>query len=153
MEIALTYIYGIGRSAAQKILAEAKVDPARNSDDLGADEQVRIRQVIDEKFKVEGDLRREVQQSIKRLMDLGCYRGIRHRRGLAGARPAYAYQRAHAQRSAQSRGGQETVASQGLGRPARSMGICRFENLSDSKLCRGTYRPESSAAAQERTQA
>ena len=70
MEIALTYIYGIGRSAAQKILAEAKVDPARNSDDLGADEQVRIRNVIDEKFKVEGDLRREVQQSIKRLMDL-----------------------------------------------------------------------------------
>jgi small subunit ribosomal protein S13 len=82
MEIALTYIYGIGRSAAQKILAEAKVDPARNSDELTAEEQVHIRNVIDEKFKVEGDLRREVQQSIKRLMDLGCYRGIRHRRGL-----------------------------------------------------------------------
>jgi small subunit ribosomal protein S13 len=82
MAIALTYIYGIGRSAALKILAEAKVDAARNSDDLGADEQVRIRNVIDEKYKVEGDLRREVQQSIKRLMDLGCYRGIRHRRGL-----------------------------------------------------------------------
>ena len=82
MEIALTYIYGIGRSASRKILAEAKVDSARNSDELGADEQVRIRNVIDEKFKVEGDLRREVQQSIKRLMDLGCYRGIRHRRGL-----------------------------------------------------------------------
>src|SRR5512135_502538 len=82
MEIALTYIYGIGRSAAQKILAEANVDPARNSDELTAEEQVHIRNVIDEKFKVEGDLRREVQQSIKRLMDLGCYRGIRHRRGL-----------------------------------------------------------------------
>ena len=82
MEIALTYIYGIGRSAAQKILAEAKVDPARNSDELTPEEQVHIRNVIDEKFKVEGDLRREVQQSIKRLMDLGCYRGIRHRRGL-----------------------------------------------------------------------
>ena len=82
MEIALTYIYGIGRSAAQKILAEGKVDPARNSDDLTPEEQARIRNVIDEKYKVEGDLRREVQQSIKRLMDLGCYRGIRHRRGL-----------------------------------------------------------------------
>ena len=82
MEIALTYIYGIGRSAAQKILAEAKGDPARNSDELTPEEQVHIRNVIDEKFKVEGDLRREVQQSIKRLMDLGCYRGIRHRRGL-----------------------------------------------------------------------
>ena len=82
MEIALTYIYGIGRSAAEKILAEAKVDSARNSDELTPEEQVRIRNIIDEKYKVEGDLRREVQQSIKRLMDLGCYRGIRHRKGL-----------------------------------------------------------------------
>ncbi len=82
MEIALTYIYGIGRSVAQKILAEAKVDPARSSDDLTAEEQVRIRNIIDQKYKVEGDLRRDVQQSVKRLMDLGCYRGIRHRRGL-----------------------------------------------------------------------
>jgi small subunit ribosomal protein S13 len=82
MEIAMTYIYGVGRSAAHKILEEAKVDPARNSDDLTPEEQVRIRNIMDEKHKVEGDLRREVQQSIKRLMDLGCYRGIRHRRGL-----------------------------------------------------------------------
>ncbi len=82
MEIALTYIFGIGRSAGRKILEAAKVDPGRNSDDLTAEEQVRIRQVIDQSYKVEGDLRREVQQSIKRLMDLGCYRGIRHRRGL-----------------------------------------------------------------------
>lgn len=82
MEIALTYIYGIGRSAARTILETAKVDVGRNSDDLTAEEQVRIRQVIDQNHKVEGDLRREVQQSIKRLMDLGCYRGIRHRRGL-----------------------------------------------------------------------
>jgi len=82
MEIALTYVYGIGRSAARTILDNAKVDPGRNSDDLSAEEQVRIRQVIDQDHKVEGDLRREVQQSIKRLMDLGCYRGIRHRRGL-----------------------------------------------------------------------
>jgi len=82
MEIALTYIYGIGRSAASRILTRANVDPARKSDDLSAEEQVRIRQVIDSDFEVEGDLRREVQQNIKRLMDLGCYRGIRHRRGL-----------------------------------------------------------------------
>jgi len=82
IEIALTYIYGIGRTTANKILAKANVDLARNSDDLTPDEQVRIRQVIDQDYKVEGDLRREMQQSIKRLMDLGCYRGIRHRRGL-----------------------------------------------------------------------
>lgn len=82
MEIALTYIYGIGRPAALKILAAANVDSGRKTDDLSAEEQVRIRQVLDQGYKVEGDLRREVQQSIKRLMDLGCYRGIRHRRGL-----------------------------------------------------------------------
>ncbi|HEY6421069.1 MAG TPA: 30S ribosomal protein S13 [Candidatus Binataceae bacterium] len=82
MEIALTYIYGIGRPSALKILSQAKVDAARKTDDLSADEQVRIRQIIDTDFEVEGDLRRDVQQAIKRLMDLGCYRGIRHRRSL-----------------------------------------------------------------------
>ncbi|HUY26604.1 MAG TPA: 30S ribosomal protein S13 [Candidatus Binataceae bacterium] len=82
MEIALTYIYGIGRSAAVKILDKAGVDRARKSDDLSAEEQSRIRQVIDTDFEVEGDLRRDMQQNIKRLMDLGCYRGIRHRRSL-----------------------------------------------------------------------
>ena len=82
MDIALTYIYGIGRTAASKILDEAKVDGARKTDDLSAEEQVRIRNAIDGGYKVEGDLRREMQQSIKRLMDLGCYRGLRHRKGL-----------------------------------------------------------------------
>jgi small subunit ribosomal protein S13 len=82
MEIALTSIYGVGRTIAHKVLEEAKVDFGRNSDDLTADEQVRIRQVLDRDCKVEGDLRRDLQQSIKRLMDLGCYRGLRHRRGL-----------------------------------------------------------------------
>lgn len=82
MDIALTYIYGIGRTAASKILNEAKVDGARKTDDLSAEEQVRIRNAIDGGYKVEGDLRREMQQSIKRLMDLGCYRGLRHRKGL-----------------------------------------------------------------------
>ncbi|HYK65818.1 MAG TPA: 30S ribosomal protein S13 [Patescibacteria group bacterium] len=82
MDIALTYIYGIGRPSALKILEAAKVDPAIKTDDLSADQQVHIRQVIDEHYEVEGDLRRDYQQAIKRLMDLGCYRGIRHRRGL-----------------------------------------------------------------------
>ena len=82
MEIALTYIYGIGRTSAVRILSEAKVNPATKTDDLSAEEQVRIRNVLDADYKVEGDLRREVQQNIKRLMDLGCYRGLRHRKGL-----------------------------------------------------------------------
>jgi len=82
IEIALTYIYGIGRSGARNILSAAKVDLDKKTDDLTTEETVRIRQVIDQQHKVEGDLRREVQQSIKRLMDVGCYRGIRHRRGL-----------------------------------------------------------------------
>ncbi|MDB5108178.1 MAG: rpsM [Candidatus Binatus sp.] len=82
MFVALTYIYGIGRPGALKILKAANVDPEKKSDDLTPDEQVHIRQIIDQDWEVEGDLRRDVQQAIKRLMDLGCYRGIRHRRGL-----------------------------------------------------------------------
>ncbi len=82
IDIALTYIYGIGRTSAKAITAEAGVDGATKSDDLTEEEVTRIRQVIDAKYKVEGDLRREVSMNIKRLMDLGCYRGLRHRRGL-----------------------------------------------------------------------
>ena len=82
IEIALTYIYGIGRTSSQKILTEADIDLNMKSDDLTAEEITRIRKIIDEKFKVEGDLRREVSMNIKRLMDLGVYRGLRHRRGL-----------------------------------------------------------------------
>ncbi len=82
MEVALTYIFGIGPSSARKILAEAKVDAGKKTDDVTDEEQVRIRQIIDNSYKVEGDLRRDVQQAVKRLMDLGCYRGLRHRRGL-----------------------------------------------------------------------
>ena len=82
IEIGLTYIFGIGRATALKILQAANVDPGRGTDDLTADEQVRIRQIIDADYKVEGDLRRDLQQAVKRLMDLGCYRVIRHRRGL-----------------------------------------------------------------------
>jgi len=82
IEIALTYIYGIGRPMAQKILSEAGVDGGVKSDDLTPDQITSIRRVIDETCKVEGDLRREVSMNIKRLMDLGAYRGLRHRKGL-----------------------------------------------------------------------
>ena len=81
-EIGLTYIYGIGRSTANKILAEAKVDPDTMVKNLTEDEIGRLRDVIDREVVVEGDLRRERSQSIKRLMEIGCYRGLRHRRGL-----------------------------------------------------------------------
>jgi small subunit ribosomal protein S13 len=81
-EIGLTYIYGIGRNSAQKILNEAGVDLNKKVQDWDDDEQNRIRTIINETFKVEGALRSEVQMSIKRLMDIGCYRGIRHRVGL-----------------------------------------------------------------------
>lgn len=82
IEIALTYIYGIGRSSAQKILAEAGVDFNTRSDNLTESEVAKIRAAIDKSYKVEGDLRRDLSMSIKRLMDLGCYRGLRHRKGL-----------------------------------------------------------------------
>jgi small subunit ribosomal protein S13 len=82
IEIALTYIYGIGRSAAQKILTEASVDFNTRTEKLTESEIARIREVIDKSYKVEGDLRREISMDIKRLMDLGCYRGLRHRKGL-----------------------------------------------------------------------
>ncbi len=82
MEIALTYIYGIGRSKAREILEEAKVDFDRKTDDLADAEVTAIRNIIDKDLKVEGDLRREISMSIKRLMDVGTYRGLRHRKGL-----------------------------------------------------------------------
>ena len=82
IEIALTYIYGIGRSRSQRILTEAGLDWDSKSDQLTEDQITRIRRIIDEKYKVEGDLRREVSMNIKRLMDLGAYRGLRHRKGM-----------------------------------------------------------------------
>lgn len=82
IEIALTYIYGIGRNTSQEILDKANVDRDTKSDLLTEEEINAIRQVIDSDHKVEGDLRTEVSMNIKRLMDLGCYRGLRHRRGL-----------------------------------------------------------------------
>jgi small subunit ribosomal protein S13 len=82
MEIALTYIYGIGRTSARKIVEEAGLDPNMKTDQLTEVDVAKIREVLDHSYKVEGDLRRDVSMAIKRLMDLGCYRGLRHRRGL-----------------------------------------------------------------------
>jgi len=82
VEIGLTYIYGIGRVSSNKILAAAEVNPDTRVKDLTDEEVARIRDVIDETMMVEGDLRREVAMNIKRLQEIGCYRGIRHRKGL-----------------------------------------------------------------------
>ena len=81
-EVALTYIFGIGRSASNKILEQAEVDRDIKVKDWTDDQAARIRELISEEYTVEGDLRSEVQLNIKRLMDIGCYRGIRHRIGL-----------------------------------------------------------------------
>lgn len=82
MEIALTYIFGIGKPTARAILGEADIDLNKKSDTLTEGEVSRIREIIDRAHRVEGDLRREVSLNIKRLVDLGCYRGVRHRKGL-----------------------------------------------------------------------
>ena len=82
VEIGLTYIYGIGRVSSNRILAEANVNPDTRVKDLTDDEVKRISSVIDESQTVEGDLRREIAMNIKRLQEIGCYRGIRHRKGL-----------------------------------------------------------------------
>ena len=80
--IGLTYIYGIGRSTAKEILAKAGIDPEKKVQDWTDDEQNTLRTIINDEYKVEGALRSEVQMNIKRLMDIGCYRGVRHRLGL-----------------------------------------------------------------------
>jgi small subunit ribosomal protein S13 len=82
MEVALTYIYGIGIRAAGEILSKARVPGAVRTDDLTESQIAAIRDVIDREYKVEGDLRKEISMNIKHFMDLGCYRGLRHRRGL-----------------------------------------------------------------------
>ncbi len=82
VEIGLTYIYGIGQSTSQKILADAGIDPDTYVRDLTEDEIAKLRERIDRDLTVEGDLRRERSQNVKRLMEIGCYRGLRHRRGL-----------------------------------------------------------------------
>jgi small subunit ribosomal protein S13 len=81
-EVAITYIYGIGRATANRILAKANVDPGKRVKAWNDDETARVREMIERELKVEGDLRREISMNVKRLMDVGSYRGIRHRRGL-----------------------------------------------------------------------
>lgn len=82
IEVAMTYVYGIGRTSSQKILSSAGVDLNTRTDDLTEAELAKIREIVDADYRIEGDLRREVTMNIKRLMDLGCYRGLRHRKGL-----------------------------------------------------------------------
>ncbi|MFQ5737914.1 MAG: 30S ribosomal protein S13 [Acidobacteriota bacterium] len=82
VEVGLTYVFGIGRSRSSQILAQASVDGMKKVGELSEEEATRIRRIIQEQGGVEGDLRKELQLNIKRLMDIGCYRGLRHRRGL-----------------------------------------------------------------------
>jgi small subunit ribosomal protein S13 len=82
VEVSLTYIYGIGQSRSQEILTQADVNPDTRVRDLSESEVARLREIIDRNYRVEGDLRREVAMNIKRLQEIGCYRGIRHRKGL-----------------------------------------------------------------------
>lgn len=82
IEVALTYIYGVGRTLSSRILAEANVDPNTRTHALSEEEVARIREILERNYKVEGDLRKEMSINIKRLMDIGCYRGLRHRKSL-----------------------------------------------------------------------
>ena len=82
VEVGLTYIYGIGRTSAQKIVEQSQVDPGTKIGDLSDDEITKLRTLIESQYRVEGSLRGEVNMNVKRLMDIGCYRGLRHRRGL-----------------------------------------------------------------------
>ena len=82
IDVALTYLHGIGRSRAQEICGKAEVEGATTTDQLGESEVIRLREIIEREYQVEGDLRRQVSQNVKLLMDIGCYRGLRHRRGL-----------------------------------------------------------------------
>jgi len=82
IEVALTYIFGIGKQLSGRILSEAAIDPNKRTNVLSEEEIAKIRDIIERDYKVEGDLRKEVSVNIKRLMDIGCYRGLRHRKGL-----------------------------------------------------------------------
>jgi small subunit ribosomal protein S13 len=82
IEIALTYLYGIGRAVSNQILSQAGIDPNKRTNMLSEEEVAKIRDIIEQEHKIEGDLRKEVNINIKRLMDIGCYRGLRHRKGL-----------------------------------------------------------------------
>jgi small subunit ribosomal protein S13 len=107
--IALTYIFGIGPALAREILAKAGIDESKRTDQLNEEDVARLREVIERGYKVEGDLRRETSMNINRLMDLGCYRGLRHRKGL----PVRG-QRTHT--NARTRKGPKRLVSRGGGR-------------------------------------
>ncbi|MFN2131244.1 MAG: 30S ribosomal protein S13 [Anaerolineae bacterium] len=113
VEIGLTYIYGIGRSTSNEILGQAGINPDTRVRDLAEDEIARLREVISRNYRVEGDLRREVSGNIKRLIEIGCYRGLRHRRGLP----------VHGQRTKTNartrKGPKKTVAGRGRRRGAK----------------------------------
>ncbi|MGB3714706.1 MAG: 30S ribosomal protein S13 [Candidatus Promineifilaceae bacterium] len=113
VEISLTYIYGIGRSSSQKMLGMAEVNPDTRVKDLSEAEVSRLRQIIDQEFVVEGELRRQRHMNIKRLTEIGCYRGVRHRRGLP----------VHGQRTRTNartrKGAKKTVAGRGRRRGAK----------------------------------
>ena len=118
IEIGLTYIYGIGRTSANKILELAGIDPDTRVKDLTDDQEAKLRDVIDKNFTIEGDLRREVALNIKRLTEIGCYRGVRHRRGLPvrGQRT---------KTNARTRKGpKKTIANK-----KKSGGICKWQRL------------------------
>ena len=110
--IALTYIYGVGKSISTEILAKLNIDPNKNTDDMTESEINEIRKLLDNKYKVEGELRTDISMNIKRLMDLGCYRGLRHRRSLP----------VHGQRTstnARTRKGPRRTAVKKKGAPAK----------------------------------
>jgi len=113
VEVSLTYIFGIGRSSSQNILAKANVDPNTRVKELNEAEVSRLRQIIDQEYIVEGDLRRQTHMNIKRLTEIGCYRGLRHRRGLP----------VHGQRTKTNartrKGPKKTVAGRGRRRGAK----------------------------------
>ena len=113
VEISLTYIHGIGRSTSNSILEQANVSPDTRVKDLAEDEITRVREIIARNYRVEGDLRREVSMNIKRLIEIGCYRGVRHRRGLP----------VHGQRTKTNartrKGPKKTVAGRGRRRGAK----------------------------------
>ena len=111
-EVGLTYIYGIGRSRASSILNEAAVNVDTRVKDLNEDELSRIRAILEAQGEIEGDLRKRIQMDIKRLMDIGCYRGLATSPRAAGSRTAHAHQRAHSQRPASRHHRQEEGAGQ-----------------------------------------
>ena len=101
--VGLTAIYGIGQQRARSLAEKANVDATKKIKDLTEEEVTRLRAAIEAEGRVEGDLRKETQMNVRRLIEIQCYRGLRHRRNLPGARPAHAYERANAEGSAQGR--------------------------------------------------